>query len=185
MAAKLNRDEILCGLLQTLVDGWGYNAVRDSLHDLKTPLNNKRATSGTLEKTGEEGAAVRFVEEMAVPPERKRLLLDLATRFDDGSAFPKLSDVRAFLISHQHNARELKGRSQAFKRMLLVLAGMSEKGLEKVISRSHHSGPAELEAISNAIRGAGEDLRGAHRVQEAPASSEAIDLAKDAPPSTK
>jgi hypothetical protein len=114
---------------------------------------------------------------LSASPEKKKLLLQLAERYDEGSAFPKIADVRAFLMSHHHDAKGLNGRSQAFRRMLPVLSGMSEKGLEKVISRSHYSGPAELEPISNAIRGAGEDLRGAHRIEQQSQRDEASESA--------
>lgn len=159
MAAKLNRDQILRGILQTLVDGWGQDAVKSALETIDTIATQNRkiaAADGTVSKA----TAAAQVEELPLPPERRLLLKTLAVRYDDGAAFPKLSDARAFLISHQRDAKEIKSRSQAFKRMLPILQQMSEKGLEKVISRSHHSGPAELDPISKAIRGAGEDMRG-------------------------
>jgi len=126
-----------------------------------------------------ESLAVQMVADLPMPAQKKNLLLHLAERFDEGSAFPKVADVRSFLMSHHHDSKELKGRSQAFKRMLPVLSNMSEKGLEKVISRSYHSGPAELEAISDAIRGAGEHLRGVHRNENLLPSSEPSDEDRD------
>jgi hypothetical protein len=124
--------------------------------------------SRTRDGDAEAGAAVTLVNGLKVPSERRALLQALAVRYDEGSAFPTLGDARAFLLSHHRGAKDIKSRSQAFKLMLPLLAQMSEKGLEKVISRSHHSGPADLDAISKAIRGAGEDMRGPAADEPAP-----------------
>lgn len=165
--AKLNRDEILRGLLQTLVDGWGRSAVEVALKDLDSPAaSSKRKRAERRKEVGErERGASALIAELELAPDRKAALSELAARFDEGSAFPTMGDVRSFLLAHQQNAAELNGRTAAFKRMLPVLSGMSPKGLEKLIARSHHSGPAELGAISDAIRGAGEDLRGKPQVR--------------------
>lgn len=167
MNTKLNRDEILKEILQTLVRGWGHAAVLASLHEIRSPLADRKSTRSYKENKKADKAAAQIVADASLPAEKKHLLLQLAERFDEGSAFPRITDVRSFLITHDRNSNDIKDRSQAFKRMLPVLSGMSEKGLEKVISRSHHSGPAELEAISNAIRGAGEDLRGVRNSERA------------------
>lgn len=161
MAAKLNRDQILRGILRTLVDGWGYDAVKTTLETIDTDTATTREAAAADRKASLKTTAAAQIEELQLPPGRRLLLKTLALSYDEGTAFPKLSDARAFLISHQRDAKEVKSRSQAFKRMLPILNQMSEKGLEKVISRSHHSGPAELDPISKAIRGAGEELRGA------------------------
>ena len=157
---KLNRDEILQGLLQTLVDGWGNTAVRAALDALGAP-QRERASGRTSRGAIPIGArAVDLVAELHLDPDRLIPLHELAVRFDDGVAFPKLGDIRSFLLAHQRDGGDLKGRVAAFRRMLPVLAGMSPKGLEELLSRSHHSGPADLGAISDAIKGAGESLRG-------------------------
>lgn len=172
MSGKLNRDEILRGILQTLVDGWGHGAVSRALQSLAGPAKPGQPGASNPRREADEGAAVQLIAEMEIPADRKTLLLDLAKRYDEGTAFPKISDVRSVLIAHQQNAKDLKTRTQAFKRLIPVLSGMSEKGLEKLISRSHHSGPAELEDISRAIRGAGEDLRGKRENVQSAAISE-------------
>jgi hypothetical protein len=160
--AKLNRNEVLRELLQTLVDGWGRNAVAAALTDLGicADLSNRRRAERPDRDGERERGAFALIAELELAPDRKVALSELAARFDEGIAFPKTGDIRRFLLAHQQNAAELEGRVAAFKRMLPVLSGMSPKGLEKLIARSHHSGPAELAAISEAIRGAGEELRG-------------------------
>ena len=158
--AKLNRDEILRDILKTLVDGWGKGAVLAALEALDTAPTNGDFNRGEGAAEDIARAAEKLVAEIELPSEHRQLMVDLARRFDDGGAFPKLGDVRSFLLSHQQNATGLKSRIQGFKRMLPILSRMSPKGLELLIARSHHSGPADLGEISDAIRGAGKDLRG-------------------------
>lgn len=159
MSVKLNRDAILREMLTTLVKGWGRKAVYDALNEIlgaPDTINNRPAAN----YSHSEPRAVKLIEELPLSGDRKALLLQLARNFDGGTAFPKMSDVRAFLASHHQNSKDLKSRDQAFRKMVPLLAKMSEKGLMRVISRSQHSGPAELGSISDAIKGAGENLRG-------------------------
>lgn len=173
MATKQpNRDRVLRGILLSLVNGWGYSAVRASLEDLHEGAQAAPKPTRTRKGVAKPGAAVSLVEQLSVPPERKASLRALAIHYDAGSAFPRLSDARAFLLSHQRDAKNIKSRSQAFKRMLPLLTEMSEKGLEKVISRSRHSGPAELDPISRAIRSAGETMRGSTASNSAPSQDD-------------
>lgn len=162
MPAKLNQSEILHDLLRTLVAGWGFGRVREALESLEANGVEKRKISRLRKpkSDAQRASAVALVEKLDVPPERKALILTLARSYDDESAFPTLSDARAFLLSHHRDARDIKTRPQAFKRILPLLTLMSEKGLEAAIARSRHSGPAELDAISKAIRDAGETMRG-------------------------
>jgi hypothetical protein len=166
---------MLRALLRTLVDGYGYDAVETALRKLSAPVESERRkpSERSQEASAHAHGAEKLVAGMDLAPEHKLLLAELAKRFDQESAFPKWSDIRGFLLAHQQDATDLKGRVGAFKRMLPVLSAMSPKGLEKLIARSHHSGPADLGAISDAIRDAGEDLRGKQVGGAAPKSGEA------------
>ncbi len=158
--AKLNRDELLRAFVQTLIDGWGPTAVRQTLEELSGAPSTERQRRGVETPQAAVTTASMIVGEANVPVHLKDLLTDLAMRFDSGSAFPTMGDIRSFLVAHQRNGGDLKSRLSGFKRMLPVLTEMSPKGLEKLLSRSHHSGPADLGAIADAIRGTGEALRG-------------------------
>lgn len=189
MVAKASRDQILKRLLHALIDVWGYEVVLATVQSLQTSSGGHETESRKGQGSRQPETAVTYATEIATSPERKKLIIHLAEMFDRGTAFPTLSDIRSFLKSHQLDARDLKSRSHAFKKMLPVLVGMSEKGLEKVISRSHHSGPAMLESISDAIRGAGESLRGKNNAEQTASGensedyktgSEAEDIARSA-----
>lgn len=161
MSSKLNRDEILREILSTLIKGWGRKAIYDALDNLEEGAKTKGPDDGQAGNAkSNESKAVQIVEGLAIPEERKILMLQLATAYDAGAAFPKLSDIKAFLSSHHQKTSELRSRDQAFRKIVPILQRMSEKGLLKVISHSHHSGPVELGSISDAIKGAGQDMRG-------------------------
>ncbi|MGO4835568.1 hypothetical protein AB4144_25290, partial [Rhizobiaceae sp. 2RAB30] len=150
MSTKLNRDAILREMLSTLVKGWGRNAVYDALDELIRATKSEASVDRqTTEVAKIEPRAVQLVEDLPIAGDRKLLMLQLARAFDAGTAFPRITDVRAFLASHHQSAKELRSRDEAFRRMIPLLQRMSEKGLLTVMSRSHHSGPAELGSISD------------------------------------
>ena len=161
MSPKLNRDAILRELLRTLINGWGQKAVYDALNEFTGDSSANSSGNRKLERTARtDSNAMQLVEGLQITGERKHLFLQLAKAFDEGTAFPRIADVRAFLASHHLRVKELRTRDEAFRKMLPLLMKMSEKGLLKVISRSQHSGPAELGSISDAIKGAGHQMRG-------------------------
>ncbi|ASP73876.1 hypothetical protein CDO28_20230 (plasmid) [Sinorhizobium meliloti] len=160
MTTKLSRDAILREMLVTLVKGWGPKAVYEALDEVVGNGSEKPSGPQSLKTSEHEPTAVQLIEALSLVGERRELLIRFAQDFDAGSAFPKLGDIRAFLASHHRVAKDLRSRGQGFRKMVPLLVEMSEKGLAKVISRSQYSGPADLEAISDAIKGAGENLRG-------------------------
>lgn len=160
MSAKLSRDAILREMLSTLVKGWGRKAVYDALDEIVSAAAEVSSNRQNSELLRSEPRAVQLIEELTISEDRKALLIQFARDFDAGIAFPKLSDIRAFLASHHLEAKDLRSRDQAFRQIIPLLTEMSEKGLTKIISRSQHSGLADLGSISDAIKGAGESLRG-------------------------
>ena len=164
MSGKLNREQILHEMLDTLVKGWGLRAVQDALANLNTATASENAKSGQPSSSAErESKAVELVLGLTLPGDRKTLLVEIAKAFDSGFAFPRNSDVKSFLSAHNNPAREIRSRDHAFRLMIPILERMSEKGLARVLSSSRHSGPAELGSISEAIKDTGNDLRGAPR----------------------
>lgn len=161
MSRKLKREEILREILVTLINGWGRKAVYDALDELVGPTKTKGvADKRSVDATHTEPKAVQLVENLQISEGRKILMLQLAEAYDAGSAFPRMSDVKAFLVSHQQSAKELRSRNQAFREMIPILEKMSEKGLLTLMSRSRYSGPADLGSISDAIKDVGQNLRG-------------------------
>ena len=160
MSNKLNRDEILREILSTLIRGWGSKAVYDNLDEVVGKARSEGDAGKRSSKASPlEPKAVKRVEKLKIPEERKDLMLKFARDYEAGSAFPKLSDVKTFLASHHCDVQDVRSRDQAFRRMLPIIEGMSEKGLLKLMSRSHHSGPAQLGSLSDAIKDTGQNWR--------------------------
>jgi hypothetical protein len=161
MSDQLSKAQVLHEMLDVLVKGWGRKAVQDALAALYPNSSPRGVTKGQQKpELDRDSKAFLLVTSLSLPEERRSLLIDIAKAFDNGSAFPKNSDVKAFLAAHNSPAKELRSRDHAFRLMLPIFARMSEKGLVRVLSASRHSGPAELASISVAIKDTGNDIRG-------------------------
>lgn len=161
MNSKLNRDQILNELLRTLVLGWGFAPVSHALQELQR--NNDWTSPSPKSKKAtqkDDSQAEKMLEVAILPDHTKEMIVEFARNYDRKLAFPKLSDAKSFLISHHENPKDVKNRNQAFSRMIPLITKMSEKGLARLISYSRHSGPARLDAISDAIKDAGANYRG-------------------------
>lgn len=161
MSGKLNKAQILHEMLETLVKGWGLKAVQDALADLSSRTMSENARERQPSPAAErESKAVELALSLTLQEGQRSLLVEIAKAFDNGSAFPKNSDVKSFLAAHNAPAKEIRSRDHAFRLMIPILEKMSEKGLARILSSSRHSGPAELGSISEAIKDTGNDLRG-------------------------
>tara|TARA_R110002049_G_scaffold53928_1_gene150429 strand:- start:973 stop:1482 length:510 start_codon:yes stop_codon:yes gene_type:complete len=166
MSTKLTKNDILAEVLETLVRGWGRKAVRQALDAVEQggknhPASLEFGSAGHKSRVmNAEGAgAEQIAQRITTPDHKKELIIKFAKDYDKELAFPKLSDAKRFLAAHNVMLKELKSRNQAFKKMLPILVGMSEKGLMNVITRSRYSGPASLEDISDAINESGRSMR--------------------------
>lgn len=159
MANLLTKDEILHETLQTLVRGYGRAAVSHALENLTHAPAFKESPRGKrVQVENEKPEAVDYVDSM-MPFPNSDLIRRFAEEYDRGAALPKSADIKRFFIENRIAADSPKSRNQAFRQILPVLRRMSDKGLLRLLSRSQYSGPAKLDEISEAIRGAGSDLR--------------------------
>lgn len=157
MGNLLTKNELLHEMLQLLVRSHGKAAVLSALENLDRVPELRRRTK-RRGKASEEPDALKFVERM-LPLPNGDLLRHFADDYDRGLALPKSSDIRRFLVDHRVKPEDLKGRNQAFRRIFPVLRTMSEKGLLRLIDRARFSGPAQLDEISDAIKGTGNEIR--------------------------
>ena len=157
MSKLLTKDEILHETLSMLVRGYGKAAVVSALEDLDRASGVTRKRSKG-KREAEEPDAVKFVDSQ-MPFPHGDLIRRFAQDYDRGNALPRRSDIRRFLLDHRIEPDELRSRNQAFRKMLPLLRGMSEKGLVRLINRARFSGPAQLDEISDAIKGTGSELR--------------------------
>jgi hypothetical protein len=153
------RLSLLENLLRVLLREWGLVKVQDALARLSaSPDENANGIENNKKSKPRKLRAVEQVERAPLSPNQIPFLSELARRFDQKQFLPSTSDVREFLIMIGERPSGLKDRSQAFRELLKALIKYSPERLEKLASRSRHSGPSELGPLSDAIRSAGQSL---------------------------
>lgn len=160
MAGKLTKSEILKELIETLLKGWPKSEIFAAIENASgSEVNRGNAKQGSEAQAAEEPRATIFIDQLRLPIERKEALLNVAKAFDAGHLLPTQGDIKRFLEQRSISAKDIKGRNQAFRRMMPVLVRMSDKGVQKLLTQAHLSGPAELSDISEAIKSSGSSLR--------------------------
>lgn len=158
---KVSRADLLSSLLRVLVDEWGYGPVRDCLNALwgvneAQSLEESRGSEQHSRGKAEKLTASALAAKITLPPEQKRLIQDLAERYDSKLFLPTAGDIRYFFEIHGETAPSIKQRSETFRRVLKVLLTMQESALRKIIEDDAHSGPSRLGPLSEAMRSVGE-----------------------------
>lgn len=157
---------LLRALLIPLVNQWGREEILDVLHEMEeqsrtvgaegrgshrhiyTTADRKRSQSTS------KPSAVLIAERADVPNEKKVLLINLAAKFEHKSFLPTISDVRNFLEMRGEDARNVKQRSDAFRRVIKTIKNIPLENLEQMVRSNSHSGPSELGPLSDAIKAA-------------------------------
>ncbi|MGO8189392.1 hypothetical protein AB9F38_31355 [Rhizobium leguminosarum] len=101
-----------------------------------------------------------IAQKAAASPEKKALLVDLAMQFDHKTFLPSIADVRAFLEMRGRDAKGLKQRPEAFRRVIKAIIDMPKESLEQMVLTSVHAGgPSQLGPLSDAIKFASAAVR--------------------------
>ena len=162
MSSKLTKPQLLQSFVDTLLQGWTKSEVLEAVEKHGSAVQSEKppvgASSGLKERV-EEPRAKTMIEDLQLQEIRKIPLVKIASAFDDGKVLPQQSDIKRFLKQRNINAKGIKSRNQAFRRMIPALLKMSEKGLQKLLTEANFTGPAELSEISQAIRSTGADRR--------------------------
>lgn len=161
MEKKTSRADLLSSLLRALVDEWGYGPVQDRLNALRwsNEAQSLGVSRGNEQRSGrkaERPTASALVAKISLPPEQKRLIQNLAERYDRKQFLPTAGDIRYFFEIHGQTAPSSKQRGEAFRRVLEVLSTMQDSALRKIIDDDAHSGPSQLGPLSEAMRSVGE-----------------------------
>jgi hypothetical protein len=148
---------LLRNLLDALVREWGVEEVLRALSQVSKANNEAgdiSAKDSRLKKL-KMSSAVDQVERSNINTDQKKLLLEIADRFDRKQFLPSNADVREFLIMRSYRPGAIKNRSEAFRVLLKVLEGVPAEGLDRLVKTSRHSGPAQLGPLSDAISNVG------------------------------
>lgn len=156
MTENKNKHPLLKSLLASLLQEWGYETVRHCLDQ----VNAGRASQGPLQ--GEQGrkpakdyrrpSALDAVGRLKLTMDRKEPLKVLASRFDDKTFLPTVSDVRHFLEMRGQDPSIIKQRQDSFRKILGVLLKMPDDELMLLRESTSHMGPTQLGPLSEAIK---------------------------------
>lgn len=160
MSSKITKPQLLHELVTTLLRGWTKSEILAEIDAICGSIPDKSGfVSSEIEKKAEEPRARTMIEHLNLPPDRHEALVRIAIAFDRGEILPTQSDMKRFLEQRSIQAKDMKSRNQAFRRMIPALLKMSDKGLQRLLTQTNFSGPAELSDISNAIKLAGSSFR--------------------------
>jgi hypothetical protein len=171
MTSKLHRDdrEFLQEMLASLAKRFGSDEVLLALSEIeempfdrlrrRRNAEQERATQRERGRNSERPSAVHIAERADAPPGKKSLLVNLALQFDHKAFLPTLPDIRHFLEMRGQDLGSVKQRSDAFRKIVSAVLGMSEEALERLIVNSRHSGPSQLGPLSDAIKAVGASTR--------------------------
>jgi hypothetical protein len=175
-ATKYSR-EFLRELLVPLINQWGRDEVMSAIYDLdqlksggrsqpKVAFKESQDLSDRKKSQSQRPNAVMIVERANVPREKRMLLINIASQFEHKTFLPTVSDVRNFLEMRGQDARSIKQRPEAFRKILKAIIDMPDESLERLSKSIRHSGPLQLGPLSDAIKAASASVRGSRGEQK-------------------
>ena len=96
--------------------------------------------------------AVEYASRLDLPPEKKRVVVELAERFENKSFLPTFGDIANFCGIYGIDAPTSKSRSSAIPRVFRLIAAMETDKIQRILDSGLFSGPSRLGPISDAIR---------------------------------
>lgn len=157
--------DLLQSLLRLLVNEWGGEAVKKCLDEISLHKNASEVVGGfggvihernKKNPSAKKPTAVLIASRANLPPEKKDLIITIAERYDEKTFLPSQGDVKFFFEAYGEGVPHVRQRIDAFRTIIRLLSGMTEGALRNILENSIHSGPASLDSLSDAMRGAGE-----------------------------
>lgn len=183
MSAIATKQHLLRSLLSPLVHEWGYDVVRRCLAELESlefnhPEGDRQGNKPvTVKEKYRKPTAIDLINRIEAPEAKKALLLILASKFEAKEFLPTVADVRHFLEMRGQQVTGIKQRQDTFGKVLESLLSMPDDELDRVVLNKSHSGPSQLEPLSDAIRAASAAVRSS----EPPTSAHQVDVDHPAP----
>lgn len=141
-----------------------------SAHRRKNP-NKAKASPKNSAKTKpvkKKTTAPEYVEKMDLPSEKKRVMAELAKRFEKKAFLPSFGDIREFCLIYRIVEPASKSRVSALPRVFKFIATMETSKIQMILDDGMFSGPARLGPIADAIMRNGRGA--AYRLANPPAS---------------
>ena len=133
-------------------------------------VRTHKASAGRPKK--EKTSASLYVSKLEVSDESRRILEEVAVKFDEKVFFPTFGEIRNFCSIHGVEVPASSSRVSAVPRIFKHLARLSPQELRAILQDGSFSGPSRLAPIADAIRRSSEQrmgIRGSvHRRPDSP-----------------
>lgn len=163
-------------MLCLMVDRHGPEQVDQALREIvsahrrKNP-NKDKASSKNSAKTKpvkKKTTAPEYVAKMDLPSEKKRVMAELAKRFEEKNFLPSFRSIREFCRIYRIVEPASKSRVSALPRIFKFIATMETSKIQRILDDGLFSGPSRLGPIADAIMRNGRGA--AYRLANPPAS---------------
>ena len=142
-----------------MVQQHGFGHVAQVLEDIgragtgrnQVPKSKNSAESKSTSPKSRPTASV-YAAKLELPLEKRRMIAELAYRFEVKTFVPTIGDVRNFFVFYGIDGGRLKSRAAAMVRVFKILANMDKEEIKRILDDQLFSGPARMEPIADAIR---------------------------------
>lgn len=152
-----SRHRLLDALIKALIEEWGREKVEASIKHVCGEMADRPQKRPLPEgRFGKHAStALSVASRIEIDDERRKLILEIAERYDQREFLPNMEDWKEFMILAGRRSGGARTRTDAFKLMLPHLRGLSVHQLNELIEFSRNTGPSRLGPISDAISEAG------------------------------
>jgi hypothetical protein len=151
----LKSDDLLRDLLSVILKEWSPARIYRALDSLVPESERPRSNPTPRSDKPRHRTPTDQVRMLKLPRDKKRVLLEMATDFENKKYLPTISDARNHLEMLGLNGGAIKSRSDGFKVLLPILVDMPSEALERTRRRGGQGGPARLGPLADAIRETG------------------------------
>jgi len=151
--------------LTNLVSSFGYENVRKTLGAMRSAksVTAKRAAirrgetaqlPATPDKKKTKPDAVRVAQSLAITDdEKKKILFQLAEKYEAKEFMPNVNHVRDFLNDGERDVSRIKSRQQVTVAVFKQLGGLETGKLREMLDRGLYGPPKRLAPYARAIEG--------------------------------
>lgn len=172
----MTETKYLKDMLCLMVDRHGPEQVNRALREVVSAHRRKNANKGKAKVPPKNSAkaktkkttALEYVAKMDLHPEKKRVMAELAKRFEEKNFLPSFGDIRNFCRIYRIVEPASKSRVSALPRVFKFIATMETSDIQRILDDGLFSGPSRLGPIADAIMRNGRGA--AYRLANPPAS---------------
>lgn len=157
--------------LRTIVREYGLDQVDRSLLEIRSDLAESTKVNEALSLGGLKGGnlkggkkrertnAITYVEKMNLAHDKKAVLRQLATNFEERTFLPTGGDLQNFSSLYDVDLPASRSRATAIPRVFKFLASLDVEETQRILDEERFSGPSRLGPIAEAIRERGRRRR--------------------------